>query len=101
TRLGVQTGSLTVSKGEVSIDGHPTRSVTYGALLGDKPFNVKFTGTAPQKPINRYKLVGTSVPPADIPDKASGTYVHMQHSPAPERLHARSLSTPGQRACSA
>ena len=35
TRLGVQTGSLTVSKGVVSIDGHPTRSVTYGALLGD------------------------------------------------------------------
>ena len=23
----------------------------YGELLGDKPFNVKFTGTAPQKPI--------------------------------------------------
>jgi nicotinate dehydrogenase subunit B len=78
TRLGVQTGSLTVSKGVVSIDGHPTRSVTYGALLGDKPFNVKFTGTAPQKPINRYKLVGTSVPRVDIPAKASGTYVHMQ-----------------------
>ena len=39
-------------KGVVSIDGHPSRSVTYGALLGDKPFNVKFTGTAPQKPIN-------------------------------------------------
>ena len=59
TRLGVQTGSLTVSKGVVSIDGHPSRSVSYGALLGDKPFNVKFTGIAPQKPINRYKLVGT------------------------------------------
>ena len=69
TRLGVQTGSLVVSKGVVSIDGHPSRSVSYGALLGDKPFNVKFTGTAPQKPINRYKLVGTRVPRVDIPDK--------------------------------
>jgi nicotinate dehydrogenase subunit B len=72
TRLGVQAGSLVVSKGVVSIDGHPSRSVSYGALLGDKPFNVKFTGIAPQKPINRYKLVGTSVPRVDIPDKASG-----------------------------
>jgi nicotinate dehydrogenase subunit B len=96
TRLGVQTGSLTVSKGVVSIDGHPTRSVTYGALLGDKPFNVKFTGTAPQKPINRYALVGTSVPRVDIPDKASGTYVHMQHVRVPDMLHGRVVRPRGQ-----
>ena len=96
TRLGVQTGSLTVSKGVVSIDGHPTRSVTYGALLGDKPFNVKFTGTAPQKPINRYKLVGTRVPRVDIPAKASGTYVHMQHVRVPDMLHGRIVRPPGQ-----
>src|SRR6266568_6134174 len=98
TRLGVQTGSLTVSKGVVSIDGHPTRSVTYGALLGDKPFNIKFTGTAPQKPINRYKLVGTSVPRVDIPDKAAGTYVHMQHVRLPNMLHGRIVRPRGQRA---
>src|SRR5262249_44207379 len=101
TRLGVQTGSLPVSKGVVSIDGHPTRWVTYGALLGDKPFNVKFTGTAPQKPINRYKLVGTSVPRVDIPDKASGTYVHMQHVRVPDMLPGRIVRPRGHRACGA
>ena len=78
-RLGVQPGSLTVSKGVVSIDGHSSRSITYGELLGDKPFNVKFTGTAPQKAINRYRLVGTRVARVDVPEKAGGTYVHMQH----------------------
>jgi nicotinate dehydrogenase subunit B len=98
TRLGVQTGSLIVSKGVVSIDGHPTRSVTYGALLGDKPFNVKFTGTAPQKPIDRYRLVGTSVPRVDIPAKASGTYVHMQHVRVRDMLHGRIVRPRGQRA---
>src|SRR5262249_51125611 len=98
TGLGVQTGSLTVSKGVVSIDGHPTRSVTYGALLGDKRFDVKFTGTAPQKPINRYKLVGASVPRVDIPAKASGTYVHMQHVRLPDMLHGRIVRPRAQRA---
>ena len=98
TRLGVQAGSLVVSKGVVSIDGHPSRSVSYGALLGDKPFNVKFTGTAPQKPINRYKLVGTSVPRVDVPDKASGKYVHMQHVRLPGMLHGRVVRPRGQRA---
>ena len=98
TRLGVQAGSLVVSKGVVSIDGHPSRSVSYGALLGDKPFNVKFTGTAPQKPINRYTLVGTSVPRVDVPDKASGKYVHMQHVRLPGMLHGRVVRPRGQRA---
>src|SRR6266508_1136453 len=98
TRLGVQAGSLVVSKGVVSIDGHPTQSVTYGALLGDKPFNVKFTGTAPQKPINRYKLVGSNVPRVDIPDKASVTYLHMEHVRLPDMLHGRIVRPRGQRA---
>jgi nicotinate dehydrogenase subunit B len=98
TRLGVQAGSLVVSKGVVSIDGHPSRSVRYGDLLGDKPFNVKFTGTAPQKPISRYALVGTNVPRLDLPAKAAGTYEHMQHVRLPGMLHGRIVRPRGQRA---
>ena len=98
TRLGVQAGSLVVSKGVVSIDSHPARSVTYGELLGDKPFTVKLTGTAPQKPINRYRLVGTRAPRVDIPDKASGKYMHFQHLRMPEMLHGRVVRPRGQRA---
>ena len=87
-----------MSKGVVSIDGHLTQSVSYGALIGDKPFNVKFTGTAPQKPINRYTLVGSNVPRVDIPDKAGGTYLHMQHVRLPGMLHGRVVRPRGQRA---
>jgi CO/xanthine dehydrogenase Mo-binding subunit len=96
-RLGVQTGSLTVSNGIVSVDGEVNyRSVKYGDLLGDKPFNVKFTGTAPLKPPGRYKLVGTSVPRVDLPDKMSGNYVHMQHVRVPGMLHGRVVLPRGQ-----
>ena len=98
TRLAMQVGSLVVKKGVVSIDGHPNQSVSYGALLGDKPFNVKFTGTAPQKAITRYKVVGTNVPRVDIPEKAAGTYIHMQHLRLPGMLHGRVVRPRGQRA---
>jgi nicotinate dehydrogenase subunit B len=98
TRLGVQTGSLTVSKGVVSIDGEPSRSVTYGELVGDKPLHIKFTGTAPQKPAGRYKLVGTRVPRIDIPDKVAGKYTHMQHVRVAGMLHGRVVRPRGQRA---
>src|SRR5580700_3880112 len=97
-RLGVQTGSLTVAKGVVSVDGDPSRSVSYGELLGDKPFAVKFTGTAPRKQASQYKLVGTRVPRIDIPDKAAGKYQHMQHVRVANMLHGRVVRPRGQRA---
>jgi CO/xanthine dehydrogenase Mo-binding subunit len=98
TRLGVQTGSLAVAKGVVSIDGDPSRSVSYGELLGDKPFAVKFTGTAPRKQASQYKLVGTRVARIDIPDKAAGKYQHMQHVRVANMLHGRVVRPRGQRA---
>src|SRR5262249_40550347 len=99
TRLGVQMGSLAVAKGVVFVDGESRgRSVKYGDLLGDKPFNVKFTGTAPQKPVNRYALVGTRVPRADTPAKAAGTYEHVHHLRVPNMLHGRVVLPRGQRA---
>ena len=97
-KFGVQKGSLVVEKGVVFIEGSPGRSVTYGELLGDKPFHVKITGTAPVKPHNRYKLVGTRVPRVDLPDKFSGNYVRVQHLREPNMLHGRVVLPKGQRA---
>jgi nicotinate dehydrogenase subunit B len=97
-RLGVQIGSLVIAKGVVSIDGDPARSVTFGQILGDKPFNVKFTGTAPRKQASQYKLVGTRVPRVDIPDKVAGKYTNMQHVRVANMLHGRVVRPRGQRA---
>jgi nicotinate dehydrogenase subunit B len=98
-RLGVQINSLVVADGVVSVDGEGGfRSVKYGDLLGDKPFDVKFTGTAPQKPPNRYKLVGTRVPRIDLPDKMSGRYELVHHLRVPGMQHGRVVLPRGQRA---
>jgi CO/xanthine dehydrogenase Mo-binding subunit len=97
-RLGVQIGSLVITKGVVAIDGDPSRSVGFGELLGDKPFNVRFTGTAPRKQASQYRLVGTRVPRLDIPDKMSGKYTLMQHVRVANMLHGRVVRPRGQRA---
>ncbi len=89
-KLGVQAGSLTVKDGIVSVKGeHNFRTVTYGELLGDRPFNVKSTGTAPLKPVSQYRLVGQRPPRVDIPEKAAGKYTHMHHLRVPGMLHGR------------
>ncbi len=78
-KLSCQIGSLIVSKGVVSVDGEPGRSVSYGDLIGGKLLKAKVAGTAPLRPTNQYTLVGTRVPRVDLPDKMAGKYVHMQH----------------------
>lgn len=97
-KLHAPVDRLTVSKGVVSVVGNPNQSVTYGALLGDKRFNLPLTGTAPTKAPRDYKVVGTSVPRKEVPDKVSGKYVHMQNVRVAEMLHGRVVRPGGQSA---
>lgn len=97
-KLSAQVGSLVVSRGVVSVDGEPGRSVTYGDLIGDKLLKAKVSGAVPLKPASQYTLVGTRVPRVDLPDKMAGKYVHMQHVRLPNMMHGRVVLPRGQRA---
>jgi nicotinate dehydrogenase subunit B len=100
TNLGVPVSGLTVSKGVVSGGG---RSVTYGALIGDKLFNVRMAsptlnpGQAIAKPVAQYQLATkVRVPRVDIPDKVSGKHVYVHHLRIPGMLHGRIIRPRGQ-----
>jgi CO/xanthine dehydrogenase Mo-binding subunit len=95
-RLGVPADRLTVSGGVVSVVGDTSRSVTYGGLLGDKPFEVPFTGSAPQKAVSSYTIVGARHPRLDLPEKITGTYTYVQQVRLPGMLHARVVRPAGQ-----
>src|ERR1700683_1988286 len=90
---------LTVSKGVVtSMATGGGRLVTYGDLIGDRQFNLAFTGSAPVKPTTAYKVGGTPVPRRDSPDKVNGQYVYMQHARIDGMLHGRVVRPRGQSA---
>jgi CO/xanthine dehydrogenase Mo-binding subunit len=99
TSLGVPVASLTVKDGVVTGGG---RSVTYGALIGDRLFNAQTVaaslnpGQSPAKPVSRYTLVGTSPPRIDIPDKVTGRFTYIQSVRSPGMLHARVVRPRGQ-----
>jgi nicotinate dehydrogenase subunit B len=110
-RLKAAMQELTVAKGVVSVKTDPKRSVSYGELLGDKPFNRRYepvsynagielprTGrdNASAKPRPEYKIVGSRVPRFDIPDKVSGKYEYMQHVRLAGMLHGRLVWPKGQ-----
>jgi nicotinate dehydrogenase subunit B len=92
-KLGAPVSGLVVAKGTVSAG---SRSVTYGELVGDRPFHLAFTGSAPVKPPAEYKVVGSAVPRNDLPDKVSGKYVFMQHVRVLGMLHGRVVRPRGQ-----
>jgi CO/xanthine dehydrogenase Mo-binding subunit len=111
-RLKTPVQDLTVAKGVVSVKGDARRSVTYGELLGDKPFNRRYepppfntlgieqpranSDVAPPKSRAAYSIVGTKVPRVDMPDKVSGKYRYMQHVRVPGMLHGRVVWPQGQ-----
>jgi nicotinate dehydrogenase subunit B len=95
-RLGVPVSELRVASGVVTVNARPEQSVRYGELLGDKRFDLKVSGKAPQKPREHYKIVGTPVPRLDIAPKMKGMYEHMQHVRVPGMLHGRVVRPAGQ-----
>jgi nicotinate dehydrogenase subunit B len=95
-KLGTPAENLSVLKGVVSAKNGTARSVTYGELVGDKAFDLAFTGSAPQKPVADYKLVGARPTRNDIPTKVSGKYVYLQHVRLPGMLHGRVVRPRGQ-----
>jgi CO/xanthine dehydrogenase Mo-binding subunit len=96
-RLGVPAGELRVAAGIVTAAG-TSRSVTYGELIGDRLFEIPFTGNAPVKAPADYRLVGGRAQRRDLPAKVAGTFTFMQHQRLPGMLHGRVVRPHGQRA---
>jgi CO/xanthine dehydrogenase Mo-binding subunit len=95
-RLQVPVAQLRVENGLVSAGADTATFTTYGELIGDRQFNLAFTGTAPLKTPAQYKLVAQPVRRKDIPLKAAGTYRYMQHQRLPGMLHGRIVRPRGQ-----
>ncbi|HET9970402.1 MAG TPA: molybdopterin cofactor-binding domain-containing protein, partial [Streptosporangiaceae bacterium] len=75
-RLGVAQDKLTVADGEFGApDG---RATSYWELADDGLLDRPATGGYPPKPVSAYRLVGTSAPRLDLPDKMAGRprYAH-------------------------
>jgi CO/xanthine dehydrogenase Mo-binding subunit len=96
-RLSVPVENLRVVKGVVSTRDGATR-VTYGELIGDRRFDLPFTGSAPVKKPSEYTVVGERVARRDLADKVKGAHVYMQHVRVPGMLHGRVVRPRGQRA---
>jgi nicotinate dehydrogenase subunit B len=104
-QLGAPANQLAVTDGVVSVTGNSAKSVSYAALVGGKPFDTKVPASGEQwdlnvapdvKPKNprEYKVVGTSVPRFDLPDKFAAVFTYAQDVRVPGMLHGRVIRPP-------
>jgi nicotinate dehydrogenase subunit B len=101
-RLSVTAAQLAVSAGVITVKGDPSRSITYGQLIGGKRFNVALTGnninattgTAKVKPVQDLKMVGQSPQRYDIPAKVDGSLKWAVDVKLPGMVHARNVKPP-------
>jgi CO/xanthine dehydrogenase Mo-binding subunit len=101
TRLNVPANSLTVEGGVISVQGDPSKKISYGELTGNKLFNTRLKatdpgdnrgitleGTAPLKKTN-FKVVGKSIPRVDVPAKITATWPYVHNVRLPGMVHGR------------
>jgi len=101
-RLGVPVNQLAVSAGVITVKGDPSKSVTYGQLIGGKRFNVTLTGNninattgvAPVKAVQEFNYVGQSPQRYDIPAKVDGSLKWAVDVRLPGMVHARNVKPP-------
>jgi CO/xanthine dehydrogenase Mo-binding subunit len=93
-RLGVAQDKLTVADGEFRApDG---RATSYWELADDGLLDRPATGGYPPKPVSAYRLVGTSAPRLDLPDKIAGR-PRYAHDLSPDGLcHGRVVRPPSR-----
>jgi CO/xanthine dehydrogenase Mo-binding subunit len=102
TTLAVPADQLVVTNAVISVKGDPSRSVTYGQLVGGKRFNVTLTGNnidattgvAKLKPVQELKIVGQSPQRYDIPPKVDGSLKWAVDMKVPGMVHARNVKPP-------
>ncbi|MGH6742911.1 MAG: molybdopterin cofactor-binding domain-containing protein, partial [Bradyrhizobium sp.] len=106
-RLGAPAEQLTVTDGVVSDKSNPSKTVTYGALLGGRHFAVELDwnkkdgndleikGNAKPKSPNEYKTVGKAgTQRRDVAPKVLGTLEYLVDVKVPGMLHGRVIRPP-------
>ncbi len=101
-KFAVPADRLSVADGVVAVIGDPSKTVTYGELVGGKRFNVTLTGrnvdattgVAKVKAVQDLKLVGQSPQRYDIPSKVDATAQWAVDATVPGMVHARNVKPP-------
>ena len=93
-RLGAPVNELTVRDGMISVTTAPSRSVSYGALVGGRRFEIPLDPNARRKDPTEWTVLGTAVPRLDLPALVAGELEFVHNVRRPGMLHGRVVRPP-------
>jgi CO/xanthine dehydrogenase Mo-binding subunit len=88
-RLGVPADQLVAKDGTIAVKADPSRSVTYGDLIGGKKLSIPLSPTAKRKPASEWTVLGESVPRIDLPALVTAQFQFVHNVRVPNMLHGR------------
>ena len=93
-RLGVPAADLTATGGAVSVKADPSRSLSYGSLIGGKRFQLAVDPNAKRKHPSQWTILGKPAPRLDLPAMATGQFEYVHNVRLPGMLHGRAVRPP-------
>jgi nicotinate dehydrogenase subunit B len=101
-RFSVPVDALSVNAAVITVNGDPSKRVTYGELIGGRKFHVSLTGSdvnattglAKVKAVQALKIVGQPLQRYDIPAKVDGSLQWAVGVALPGMVHARNVKPP-------
>ena len=87
-KLGVTPADISTENGVAFVTANPKKRATYASLIGGQIFNLRVDPKVKVKPIDQYRIVGTSTPRIDIPAKVDGSYLFAGDVRLPDMVYA-------------
>ncbi|MEK1896859.1 MAG: molybdopterin cofactor-binding domain-containing protein [Rhizobium sp.] len=93
-KAGVALERLIVDNGIIRGDGGENWQLSFGDIIAGDHVRLSIDKTAGLKPAADYRLVGSSRPRVDIPEKATGRWTYVHDVRVPGMLHGRVVRPP-------
>jgi len=93
-RMGVARERLILENGIIRADGGENWQLSFGDIVAGDHVRLSIDNDAVLKPAADYRLVGSSRPRVDIPEKATGRWTYVHDVRVPGMLHGRVVRPP-------
>lgn len=93
-QLETPVDQLMAEGGMIMLRANRARRVSYATLVAGKKFNLTVNQTAAYKDPKQYRVLGTSIPRYDIPQKVTGEFEYVHNIRLPGMLHGRVVRPP-------
>jgi nicotinate dehydrogenase subunit B len=93
-KVGVPIERLRLEEGIIRADGGENWQLSFGDIVAGSHVRLPIDSDAALKPAADYRLVGSSRPRVDIPEKATGRWTYVHDVRVPGMLHGRVVRPP-------